>query len=972
MNFQPTIGSFARSQTHVDLSKPGQPYSRPYILSLLNAALISQEYRFSRQIALQWLAFYPGDLEISLKYAKSLIGEGCLQSALPILKGLCQADPEFLEAVDTLAEATRSQSQVSPKEFGTSKFTYKSEPKENEYNLFQNWIDALRSAESPNKPPQVNLPKTPEAWGTRLSRVRNSLEFRDLETASHDILGIIGENPNTPLVAVTHLKLLDANPDTPLQAKRALAEHYHRQWPDCLVCMLYLATWLMEESTSVRAVNLLHEAANRDVSAQVAIRMWGAQFPYRALWPVHLELNLDSQIPASVAAVLGWNRLGYPSQPVSTEDTAAGLSDVSNTIQSTDPAPSIQLDKTALAAAALDQDGEALKDPSVPPGIIATAVIATGPPKGSISDVQKATSEVIERKLPDQKPDEEILVMKGELDRLAKSINRPDLVQLDGRFPVYIIFSLQSKLVARFGRQAATDLEQDMVLLAQAIPAHTKRGNSARWGARVFFADQPESTKSLGLTPARSLDPWGLKLSLVDLDAALAKRGEMIGAILIVGGPEIVPFHHLPNPVDDQDRDIPSDNPYATRDENYFIPEWPVGRLPGGGENSLQLLRDAIRRLRDQYTYPSSDGGKSKRSWLDWIRSWLRPMRRGSPTSFGYTAAIWRLASLSVFRPVGDPRSLLVSPPMAVNGHGPNGKLNGSLPIANLGYFNLHGLADSGDWYGQRDPLTPDVGPDYPVALRPQDIRTGSDTIPRIVFTEACYGAHIQDKSVDQAIALQFLASGSLAVAGSTCMSYGSIIPPLIGADLLGYSFWKFIKEGMPVGEALRSAKIQLANEMHQRQGYLDGEDQKTLISFMLFGDPLAQLPSTNIKAKNINRLASLPKEIKTICDRAGMPDDDEPVPAEITTYVKQLVSNYLPGMSDAELTYTAERATCKANGHLCPTSQFHTKTNLSQRPERYLVTLSKQVAGNQRAHLQVARLTMDATGKLVKMSVSR
>jgi hypothetical protein len=152
----------------------------------------------------------------------------------------------------------------------------------------------------------------------------------------------------------------------------------------------------------------------------------------------------------------------------------------------------------------------------------------------------------------------------------------------------------------------------------------------------------------------------------------------------------------------------------------------------------------------------------------------------------------------------------------------------------------------------------------------------------------------------------------------------------------------------------------------------LDGEDQKTLISFILYGDPLAQLTSANIKAKKIQRMEPSFKDIKIVCDRAGESNGDPPLTAEITAYVKRVVSNYLPGMTDAELTYTAERATCQANGHVCPTSQFKPKDYPSQTPQRHLVTLSKQIAGNQHAHLQIARLTLDANGKLVKMAVSR
>ena len=46
----------------------------------------------------------------------------------------------------------------------------------------------------------------------------------------------------------------------------------------------------------------------------------------------------------------------------------------------------------------------------------------------------------------------------------------------------------------------------------------------------------------MGIKPVIGNDPWQIKLALADLDQALAKRGEMIGALLIVGGPEIVPF----------------------------------------------------------------------------------------------------------------------------------------------------------------------------------------------------------------------------------------------------------------------------------------------------------------------------------------------------------------------------------------------------------------------------------------------
>ncbi len=124
---------------------------------------------------------------------------------------------------------------------------------------------------------------------------------------------------------------------------------------------------------------------------------------------------------------------------------------------------------------------------------------------------------------------------------------------------------------------------------------------------------------------------------------------------------------------------------------------------------------------------------------------------------------------------------------------------------------------------------------------------------------------------LDEAIALKFLEAGSLAIAGSTCMAYGSygaMDNSLVAADLLGHSFWKFLKDGMPAGEALRQAKIYLASEMDRRQGYLDGLDQKTLISFVLYGDPLADPLRKGRVPKSIRYRVNPVLEMHTICER--------------------------------------------------------------------------------------------------------
>jgi hypothetical protein len=131
---------------------------------------------------------------------------------------------------------------------------------------------------------------------------------------------------------------------------------------------------------------------------------------------------------------------------------------------------------------------------------------------------------------------------------------------------------------------------------------------------------------------------------------------------LIVGGPEIVPYHNLPNPVEDADANVPSDNPYSARDGNYFISDWAVGRVSGGSDNDPSQLLGMLKEITNRY-----DPKAIRFSWYHRLLEYFQElMRRGvykKLSSYGYTAAVWRRASLSVFRSIGEADDLLVSPP---------------------------------------------------------------------------------------------------------------------------------------------------------------------------------------------------------------------------------------------------------------------------------------------------------------------
>lgn len=530
-------------------------------------------------------------------------------------------------------------------------------------------------------------------------------------------------------------------------------------------------------------------------------------------------------------------------------------------------------------------------------------------------------------------------------------------LRADHRTPSYVMLTSKQGLINQYGEAGFNDIDaslRHLLTTTSALP---------HWDACLIYVDDAQSLKRFNLSPVNANDAWEIKNLITDLDEALRDQSEMIGAMLIVGGPEVLPFHHLPNPVDDDDKDVPSDNPYASIDENYFIPTWPIGRLPGGSKNKPSDLIKSIQKIAANRM---TDNGSivPMQSAISRLMALFGIAKRKN-RSFGYTAEIWRRASNSVYRPIGEPRKLSISPPAE------SGKLpkEATLPLE-LAYFNLHGLEESGDWYGQRDPIERTEGPDYPIALSPKDI-VNSGRAPQIVFSEACFGANIINKSVEDAIALKFLASGSKAVVGSTCTSYGSITTPLIAADLLGQTFWKLLNEGHPAGEALRRAKIALAKSMHRRQGYLDGEDQKTLISFILYGDPLAQAQSQDTLPKRILRPENASPQINTICDKSDMgfiPPQE--LSEETMATVKSVVSKYLPGMAESQILLSHEHTDCE--GHDCAIDHSSAKAFPEMAPDRHVITLSKHFPVNGQQHASYARITMDSHGKVVKLAVSR
>ena len=529
--------------------------------------------------------------------------------------------------------------------------------------------------------------------------------------------------------------------------------------------------------------------------------------------------------------------------------------------------------------------------------------------------------------------------------------------------PVYVILSTYTGMERKFGKKTTEFIFKRLEDLAAVI------NQKPNWEAITLFPDEFGSTNKFDMNPIKSVNAWQIKLAINDLEAYLQKQSKMIGAILIVGGHEIVPFHNLPNPTDDSDKSVLSDNPYSTASDNYLLSEWLVGRLPDENGADPGLLLEQIRQIIEFHKSQAKNISIFNRLLsfsgrkMD-LRRIFRDLFK-APKDFGYSTAVSRRSSLAAFRPLGKGAELRVTPPYDSDTIDVD-----NLMKAKCGYFNLHGLADTPDWYGQRDFSELPTGPDFPVAITAGQIEKIRNNVD-LVFSEACYGANIINKTTDSSMALKLIAVNCQGLVASTCIAYGSVFTPLIGADLLAFIFWKYIKDGFSFGESLLQAKIGLTKVMTQRQGYLDGEDQKTLISFVLYGDPLGYLEENVYLDKKPLARETGDKEIKTISDQDLALTKNPRISKDLSKELGEIMQSYMPSLKNADIKIREHKFRVNKIIHSSEIRQPGGDEK-SEIIDITQVMVSQKTRVARLMHEQYARITMDQTGKVIKLAVSR
>ena len=819
---------------------------REELNTIILAGLKTAEFDFLDDLLETWLDKYPSDLDVLFQHALLFHRQLKDQESCEILQKIIIADPEYLPAYDLFIQ-----------------LNVKADSK-----ALNSAIHVLSG--------RLETIDDIYPWAVTLRAVRQSIRKREFVQGERLLRKIIVSEEQNLLAVVEHCRLsnlVDENL-TLLQ----LTEIYHKRWPNCIQIDLFRAKALYEAGREAEAVSLLHTCVSRDPAGIVSRRLWGSQHEFLSLWPKSRSIELDMQIPASIAVALDWNQL-----------------------------PAGEISPYASKQAVRAEEGT--------------------------------------RQAPE----------KTHHDSPSRKKGQPDA-------PVYVILSTRMGLEAKYGQKTADVIIQKMGELGEVL------GKKPKWQAAVFLPDDFSVMEKFGLSQISAIDPWKIKLALADLDKWFRQRSKIIGALVIIGCHEVVPFHRLPNPTDDSDEFVFSDNPYATTTSNYLLPEWPVGRMPGEKGNDAGLVLEQLRHVIEFHK-----SAQSNQSLLGQAFSVLTGRMAPEqlfqevfkkPHDFGYSAAVWRRASLAVFRPIGNGSDLRVSPEFEAE----------TIDVENLlkakcAYFNLHGLASTPDWYGQRDYSEPVKGPDFPVAISTRNIPNSRNNID-LIISEACYGGFINDKTIDDSMALKLISIGSQGLVASTCISYGSVYTPLIGADLLSFIIWKYTREGYSFGEAFLQAKIGLINVMTQRQGYLDGEDQKTLLSFVFYGDPLGCLEPNITYEKKISRDGSM-RDIQTVSDQDGTLAKVPRISKERTLNLNSLLNSYLPSLDNASMKIREHRI--KLNKVL--QSAPGVKSGPGSPDDftiRTQVMYSQKTSVAHTVHEQFARVTLDENGKVIKLAVSR
>jgi hypothetical protein len=283
--------------------------------------------------------------------------------------------------------------------------------------------------------------------------------------------------------------------------------------------------------------------------------------------------------------------------------------------------------------------------------------------------------------------------------------------------------------------------------------------------------------------------------------------------ILLLGATDIVPHCRFRIPIpDDDDTYVSSDVPYAceapfSRNPGDFIaPGRVLGRLPDiTGANDPSYL---IRLIENSIKWKSQKLSAYK-------------------NYFSLSVKWWRKSTQISLKNIFEKDSKLKLAPPAI---GPYTKPE----LAPLMHFvNCHGGERTSEFYGQAN----EHSDKYPVCLE-SAMLANKVSYGTVAAAECCYGGLLYNPNrptkIHSPISNTYLQNGAVAFVGSTTAAYGPS-DSQGGADYITQYFLIAIQKGASCGRAFLEAQQRFVEKGDVK---MDPTDLKTIIQFLLLGDP--------------------------------------------------------------------------------------------------------------------------------------
>lgn len=292
--------------------------------------------------------------------------------------------------------------------------------------------------------------------------------------------------------------------------------------------------------------------------------------------------------------------------------------------------------------------------------------------------------------------------------------------------------------------------------------------------------------------------------------------------IVLFGAADVVPMFVVPNPSasesGDDDEAVPTDNPYAcsksfvsSRRSSYLVPDRVVGRIPDlPGSTDPSWLLDYLAHAATARPRPVADYARA----------------------LMICTASWRKAGADCATTLGrSPADVLISPPTKDRGPAIVARRT-----ARLHMIKCHGVDGDSRFYGEG-------GGAFPDALSSPTLL--GRTVPGTVAgAMCCYGASVFDPASPTAqhppefpIPSVYLKQGAHGFLGSSTIAWVGPVR-MMCADWIVTAFLERATSGASLGRAALEARQDYLRWLQQQGQEPDAADEKTLIQFLLLGDP--------------------------------------------------------------------------------------------------------------------------------------